>query len=162
MKSLFATKPSRISIFRALIIGFFILVTLLSKSFAQVPNVPLIESKVDKKIVSGKNSLAFLTKNDKPLTPITTLEVKSFPNPFNNEVNFSFNTPSKGQGRLQLFTMKGQRMAYIIIKRVKAGSSCKITYYIPSTQRVPFIYKFTCGGKSAIGQMTPIESISSR
>jgi hypothetical protein len=158
MKSLLATK----SIVRALIAGFFILVVLLSRSFAQVPNVPLIETKVDKKLETGRSSVAFLTKNDKPITPITTLEVKGFPNPFTDEVNFAFNTPVKGQGRLQLFTMKGQRMAYVIVKRLKARSSCTITYYIPSTQRVPFIYKFTIAGKSATGVMVPAESVSSR
>ena len=174
MKSLLKTKrqsPSfytfndnnfltHFSVIRGLKIAGMVIFLLVSRSFAQVK---LQENKVGKSMVADNATMAFLTKNDNPKQIITDLQVKGYPNPFINEINFAFATPVKGQARLQLFNAAdGKRIAYIIVKRMSAQKACTLTYNIPSEQRVPLIYKLTIGGKTATGQLTPAENVSIR
>jgi|GEM_PF-4982159 len=153
-----STNP-RPTLLKCLQIGFILILVMVSRSFAQAP---LTENKVSNKLLSSKYYIAEVSNDHVDKDKIWNFEVKSFPNPYIDKLNFSYTAPAKGQARLQLFTLEGQRMAYVIIKRVRAKTAATITYYIPSEQRVPLIYKFTLAGKTVTGKMSPVENLSAR
>jgi hypothetical protein len=158
MKSLLTSKAISF-LQKGIMLTLITILVLFSSSFAQKQ----VESKVSKELLSNKANIAEVTKNEiLDKNQIWNFKVQGFPNPYIDKLNFSFETPIKGQARLQLFTLEGQRLAFVIIKHVAARSSATITYYIPSEQRVPLIYKFTLGGQTATGRMSPVENLSAR
>jgi hypothetical protein len=159
MKTLSTTNKITSTILKGLQITVVVMLILVTRSFAQKP---LVENKVSNKLLSSKYNIAEVSNNHLEKDKVWNFEVKSYPNPYIDKLNFSYTAPEKGQARLQLFTLEGQRMAYVIIKRVRARTSATITYYIPSEQRVPLIYKFTLAGKTATGKMSPVENLSAR
>lgn len=160
MKTLKTFTQKNISYLRPLVLACFI-IALASTSYAQ----PLLkETRVGNKVVSKKTDIVFLTKNDiKDKGIISEFKVKGYPNPYFNEINFAFDTPIKGQARLELYKKSdGQRIAFVIIKRLDAQKSCTLTYNIPSEQRVALIYKLSIGTLSATGELDPVENVSIR
>lgn len=159
MKYSSTTTRKTLSLIKGLKIGFIVILVLVSRSFAQNP---LVENKVSNKLLSSKYYIAEVSNDHIDKDKIQNFEVKGYPNPYIDKLNFSYTAPQKGQARLQLFTLEGQRMAFVIIKRVRAKTAATITYYIPSEQRVPLIYKFTLAGKTVTGKMSPVENLSAR
>jgi hypothetical protein len=72
-------------------------------------------------------------------------QVTAAPNPFNDKIRFSFQSPVSGKGSLELYTLMGQKEATVFQGNVQKGQVQTIMYNVPASQRTNLIYVFRIG-----------------
>jgi hypothetical protein len=72
-------------------------------------------------------------------------QVLAAPNPFNDKIRFSFQSPVAGKGSLELYTLMGQKVATVYQGYIQKGQVQTIMYSVPSSQRTNLIYVFRIG-----------------
>jgi hypothetical protein len=86
-----------------------------------------------------------------------TLQLKAYPNPYTNQVNFKFTSPVSGKAILTAYDLLGRKMAIIFQGQVNAGIEQVVTYDVPVGNRVTMMYKLTVGDKSYHGMLIPLK-----
>src|SRR6266498_703843 len=72
-------------------------------------------------------------------------KVLAAPNPFNDKIRFSFQSPVSGKGTLELYTLMGQKVKTVFEGFVQKGQVQTIDYSVPASQRTNLIYIFRIG-----------------
>ncbi len=83
------------------------------------------------------------------------ISVKAYPNPFSQQVKFEVTIPEAGNGRLELFNMKGQKVKTIYLGYMNAGTS-NYEVNVPEQKSATLIYLFQIGGKQLSGKLVQI------
>ena len=86
---------------------------------------------------------------------VSELKVAAYPNPYNHSVNFNFTAPLSGKALLEVYDVAGRRLAVVFQGQVDAGIQKSVLYKVPSSSRVPMIYKLTIGDKTSYGKLLP-------
>jgi hypothetical protein len=81
------------------------------------------------------------------------LNIKAYPNPFNDQVNFRFVPVKSGIAKLELYDMTGRRLATVQIGYVQAGIQRSFNYRVPALKRVSMFYKLSIGDQSGKGML---------
>ena len=84
---------------------------------------------------------------------IKNISVVSFPNPYNDKVQFTLKSDITGKGVLEVFNAMGQKMQTVFEGNVVAGRSQTIQYNVPANNRTNLIYRFRVGDKTASGKL---------
>jgi hypothetical protein len=83
--------------------------------------------------------------------------VKAYPNPFNDHVKFVINSPSAGNGSLDIYNVMGQKVKSVYQGRVLAGNnSFEVT--IPKKDQQTLIYMFRVGDKKVTGKLLQLNN----
>jgi hypothetical protein len=92
-----------------------------------------------------------------PVAPVVKdLQVQAFPNPYGNEVNFSFISPVSGQARLDVFDIMGRRIAVPYQGYIQAGIEKLVTYKVPGAKKGSLIYRLNVGNYTRTGKLLSI------
>jgi hypothetical protein len=83
---------------------------------------------------------------------IEKLQVAATPNPFNDRVRFTIESPVEGQGSLEVFNTLGQRVGTAFQGHVSAGVQ-RIDYAVPSSAKTNLIYIFRVGNHRVTGKL---------
>src|ERR1044072_4243952 len=87
---------------------------------------------------------------------IKELQVKAYPNPFSNTVNFRFVSPVSGRAVLEIFNTQGQRVGIAFDGKIDAGIAKSVQFStILSNQTL--IYKLKVGDKSVKGSVLELK-----
>jgi hypothetical protein len=86
---------------------------------------------------------------------VSQLNVKAYPNPFRDAVNFTFTSPVSGKALLEVYDMLGNKLGIVYQGNVDAGVQQMISYNVPAGSRVPMMYKLTVGDKTAHSLLIP-------
>jgi hypothetical protein len=83
------------------------------------------------------------------------LQIKAFPNPYNNKVNFSFTPNKSGYAVLDLVDLNGRKVATVFKGNVLEGQSKTVSYENNTGTKVPLIYRLTIGNEIKSGKILP-------
>jgi hypothetical protein len=90
-----------------------------------------------------------VTKQEKKAVTISmgesTATVSAFPNPFNDKVIFSIESPVSGKGTLELYNLTGQKIQTVFQGNIEKGQTRTIQYNVPVTERTNLVYIFRAG-----------------
>ncbi len=92
-------------------------------------------------ISTSQQSSGISTQSLKTESP----KVLAAPNPFNDKIRFSFQSPVSGKGTLELYTLMGQKVKTVFEGFVQKGQVQTIDYSVPASQRTNLIYIFRIG-----------------
>lgn len=89
---------------------------------------------------------------------VNEVQIKAYPNPFSNELNFRFVSPVKGKARLEIYNVAGQRMALLFSGMVDAGIPKTVQYTKGRTvANTTLVYKLTIGDKVIHGKVQALD-----
>jgi hypothetical protein len=83
---------------------------------------------------------------------IEKLQVGATPNPFNDRVRFTIESPVEGYGSLEVFNTLGQKVQTVFQGHVSAGVQ-RVDFSVPSSVRSNLIYVFRVGGHQVTGKL---------
>ncbi len=90
-----------------------------------------------------------VTKQEKKAVTISmgesTATVAAFPNPFNDKVMFSLESPVSGKGILELYNLTGQKIQTVFQGNIEKGKTRTLQYNVPVTDRSNLVYIFRVG-----------------
>jgi hypothetical protein len=75
----------------------------------------------------------------------STAKVVAFPNPFNDKVGFSLESPVSGKGTLELYNLTGQKIQTVFQGNIEKGKTRTIQYNVPFAERTNLVYIFRVG-----------------
>jgi hypothetical protein len=81
------------------------------------------------------------------------LTATAYPNPYNDKVRFTMQSPVSGQGSLEVFNMLGQRLATIYQGFIEAGKTRVVEFNVPDVNRTNLIYYFKVGNQPVTGKL---------
>ncbi len=81
------------------------------------------------------------------------LNVTTYPNPFNDQLNFRFVSPVSGKATLEVFNVYGQRLSIVFDGEVKAGIQNFVKFHREIPVNGMIIYKLTVGGQVLTGKV---------
>jgi len=85
---------------------------------------------------------------------VNEVQIKAYPNPFSDKVNFQFVSPIKGKATLEIYNISGQRIALLFSGMVDAGISKTVQYTKGRTvASTMLVYKLTVGDKVIQGKV---------
>lgn len=84
---------------------------------------------------------------------LPTLDIKAFPNPFKNTVNFRISSSQTGKARLEIYNSLGQKLGVAYEGFIKAGITQDVQYRVTGTRIPTMIYRLTVNGKSTNGKL---------
>lgn len=84
------------------------------------------------------------------------LQIKAFPNPFSNTVNFQFVSPVSGRAILEVFNTQGQRVGVVFDGKVDAGVSKNVQFSTRLSNQA-LIYKLKVGDKTVRGSILELK-----
>ena len=105
---------------------------------------------------------SLLTMNTIPDQPaseaVKEVQVRAYPNPFSDKVNFVFVSPVKNRATLEIYNIAGQRMAVLFSGMVEAGESKTVQYTKGKVvANTILVYKLTIGDKVVRGKVQTID-----
>jgi hypothetical protein len=83
------------------------------------------------------------------------LKIATYPNPYNNVVNFRFASPKSGKAVLEVYDILGRKLAVVYQGEVKSNIPVDVKYNVPALNRVSLVYKLTVDNKSIRGSILP-------
>ncbi|MFM7839907.1 MAG: T9SS type A sorting domain-containing protein, partial [Chitinophagaceae bacterium] len=83
----------------------------------------------------------------------SNFEVKAYPNPFTNLVNFSFKAPVAGEVTVEIFDMTGRRLDIIRKTSTFAGQQNLIQFRANQNTAGQLLYKVSVGNYSVLGKL---------
>lgn len=84
------------------------------------------------------------------------LQVKAYPNPFNDKVKFVVNSSAQGNGSLEIYDLFGQKVKTIYQGHINAGNQV-FEMSMPVKQRSALIYVLKVGDKQVTGKLLQME-----
>ena len=108
-------------------------------------------------VCPGGNPLAAKTQSSSIKTQPQKPQVLAAPNPFNDRIRFSFQSPVSGKGVLELYTLMGQKVAVVFQGNVEKGQVQTVMYSVPASQRTNLIYVFRIGNQKISGTLLGIK-----
>jgi hypothetical protein len=82
------------------------------------------------------------------------VQIKAYPNPFSDKVNFQFVSPINGKATLEIYNISGQRIALLFSGMVDAGIPKTVQYTKGRTvASTTLVYKLTIGDKVIHGKV---------
>jgi hypothetical protein len=84
---------------------------------------------------------------------LSPLSVSAVPNPYNDRVRFSIESPVSGQGTLELFNMLGQKVQTVYQGYLEAGRTYDVDYRVPAINRQNLIYILRVGDQRVTGKL---------
>ena len=84
---------------------------------------------------------------------VSSLTATAYPNPYNDKVRFTLQSPLSGQGSLEVFNMLGQRMATVYQGFIEAGKTKVVEFNVPDANRTSLIYSFKVGNQRVSGKV---------
>jgi hypothetical protein len=85
------------------------------------------------------------------------VQVKAYPNPFSNKVNFHFVSPVTSKATLEIYNISGQRIALLFSGMVDAGIPKVVQYTKGKTAaNSTLVYKLTIGDKAVYGKIQTV------
>ena len=91
-------------------------------------------------------------QNPKDVKHISKLEVKAYPNPFNDRVKFLVSVPEAGNGSLEVMNMLGQKVKTVFKGQMNAGSQ-SFEMVLPSGRYSTLFYILRINGKQVTGKL---------
>src|SRR4030095_4786595 len=88
---------------------------------------------------------------------VNEVQIKAYPNPFSDKVNFQFVSPINGKATLEIYNISGQRIALLFSGIVDAGIPKTVQYTKGRTvASTTLVYKLTIGDKVIHGKVQPM------
>jgi len=85
---------------------------------------------------------------------VNEVQIKAYPNPFSDKVNFQFVSPINGKATLEIYNISGQRIALLFSGIVDAGIPKTVQYTKGRTvASTTLVYKLTIGDKVIHGKV---------
>jgi hypothetical protein len=84
---------------------------------------------------------------------LVKMNVKAFPNPFNDRIQFSIESNVSGKGSLVVYNMIGQKVKTVFEGYVFAGRGQVVDFKVPAASRANLIYILTINGKQRTGKV---------
>jgi hypothetical protein len=85
------------------------------------------------------------------------IQVKAYPNPFSDKVNFQFVSPVRARATLDIYNISGQKIASVFSGMVDAGIPKTVQYVKGKTvANSTLVYKLTIGDKAVYGKVQPV------
>jgi hypothetical protein len=81
------------------------------------------------------------------------MNVKAFPNPYTDRVQFNIESSVSGKGSLVVYNMLGQKVKTVFEGYVFAGRGQVVDFKVPAASRANLIYVLTIGGKQTTGKL---------
>jgi hypothetical protein len=88
---------------------------------------------------------------------VEKLQVMASPNPYNDNVRFTIESPVSGQGSLEVFNLVGQKVQTVYQGYITAGAAQTVEYKVPVANRTTLIYVLTVGGQRVTGKLLNIK-----
>jgi hypothetical protein len=79
------------------------------------------------------------------------------PNPFTNQVNFTIQSAVSGQGALELYNTKGQKVSTVFRGYLVAGKAHNVEYRVPNAGQGNLIYVLRVGNQRTSGRLLKLE-----
>jgi len=98
------------------------------------------------------NNSEFATRKNSSFIPAADLQVKAYPNPFNERVKFVVTAPQAGYGTLELVNMLGQKVKTVYSGYMPAGGQT-LEMTLPARRTSSYFYIFRMGGKQVTGKL---------
>jgi hypothetical protein len=89
----------------------------------------------------------------KALPEITATEVKAFPNPFVDRVNFQIKAKADGQVLVEVYNVAGQRLEMLYNGSLRKGETKNLVYLPRMGGTETIIYKVTANGSTYSGKL---------
>ncbi len=83
----------------------------------------------------------------------TGFNVKAYPNPFKDRVQFNIESTVSGKGSLVVYNLLGKKVTTVFEGDVYAGSKQIVDFTLPTLDQSNYIYKFTLNGKQIVGKL---------
>jgi hypothetical protein len=81
----------------------------------------------------------------------------AYPNPFTDEVNFSFKSPVSGYAQLEIFDLMGKTMGVVFKGNVEANAGQIAQFNVPPyNARTMLVYRLTVGNQVVSGKVLPL------
>jgi large repetitive protein len=84
---------------------------------------------------------------------VDKLNVSAYPNPFNDIVKFTIESPVSGQAQLEVFNMLGQKVSTVYNGFVQANKAQVVEYRAPVEAQQNLIYVLKIGGEQVTGKL---------
>jgi hypothetical protein len=81
------------------------------------------------------------------------LNVTASPNPYNDNVRFTIESPVSGQGSLEVYNLVGQKLQTVYQGYITAGKGQAVEYKVPVSNRTTLIYVLRVGGQQVTGKL---------
>jgi hypothetical protein len=81
------------------------------------------------------------------------LQVTASPNPYNDKVRFTIESPVSGQGSLEVYNLIGQKVETVYQGYLMAGRGHTVEYNVPQAKRTTLIYVLKVGGQQVTGKL---------
>ena len=105
-------------------------------------------------IVNNGLQTGSTTLSQPTIETVNEVQIKAYPNPFSDKVNFQFVSPIKGKATLEIYNIFGQRIALLFSGMVDAGISKTVQYTKGRTvASTMLVYKLTVGDKVIQGKV---------
>jgi hypothetical protein len=109
---------------------------------------------VSPSIVNNSLQTNSTTLNQPVIEAANEIQIKAYPNPFSEQVNFRFVSPVKGKATLEIYDIAGQRIALVFSGMVDAGIPKTVQYNKGRTvASTTLIYKLSIGDKEVHGKI---------
>lgn len=84
---------------------------------------------------------------------VNKLQVLATPNPYNDKVRFTIESPISGQGSLEVYNLLGQKVETVYQGYIMAGRGQAFDYNVPLTNRTTLIYLLKVGDQQVTGKL---------
>jgi hypothetical protein len=105
-------------------------------------------------IVNNSLRTSSTTPGQPTIETVNEVQIKAYPNPFSDKVNFQFVSPINGKATLEIYNLSGQRIALLFNGKVDAGIPKTVQYTKGRTvASTTLVYKLTIGDKVIHGKV---------
>lgn len=99
-------------------------------------------SKVTAKMAARNNSVS-----------ASGINVKAFPNPFSDQVNFRFSSTASGKASLEIYNAIGQKIGNVYTGVIKAGQVYDVKYNVRGFKKSALMYRLNVNDKAVNGKL---------
>ncbi len=80
-------------------------------------------------------------------------DVKAYPNPFKDRVQFNIESTVSGKGSLVVYNLLGKKVTTVFEGDIYTGSKQIVDFTLSTLDQSNYIYKFTLNGKQIVGKL---------
>ncbi len=109
-------------------------------------------------IVNNSLHTSDIIRGQPTIETVNEVQIKAYPNPFSNKVNFRFVSPVKSKATLEIYNISGQRIALLFSGMVDGGIPRTVQYTRGGTvANTTLVYKLTIGDKVIHGKVQTLD-----
>jgi len=109
-------------------------------------------------IVNNSLHTSDIISGQPTIETVNEVQIKAYPNPFSNKVNFRFVSPVKSKATLEIYNISGQRIALLFSGMVDGGIPRTVQYTRGGTvANTTLVYKLTIGDKVIHGKVQTLD-----